>query len=74
MAAYQGGFHDGFYLSPQDAAAQGAGDVLGRTAGEELRRTMSIRPTVTVPLGYNFNVTLTQDITSLTPYQQEDIR
>jgi type IV secretion system protein TrbI len=74
MAAYQGGFHDGFYLSPQDAAAQGAGDVLGRTAGEELRRTMSIRPTVTVPLGYHFTVTLTQDITSLTPYPQEDIR
>jgi type IV secretory pathway VirB10-like protein len=73
MAAYQTGSYDhGFYLSPADAAAQGAGDVLGRAAGEELRRTMSIRPTVTVPLGYNFTVTLTQDITSLTPYQQQE--
>lgn len=75
MAAYNaGGYSNGFYLSPADAAAQGSGEVLGRAAGEELRRTMSIRPTVTVPLGYNFNVTLTQDITALTPYRQEDIR
>ncbi len=73
MAAYSSPFTSGFYLSPADAAAQGSGEVLGRAAGEDLRRTMSIRPTVTVPLGYRFNVTLTQDTAFPGPYRpQED--
>jgi type IV secretion system protein VirB10 len=62
MAAYQGAYggYDGFYLSPQDAAAQGAGQVLGQVIAEELRRKLRIRPTVTVPMGYNFIATFQQ--------------
>jgi type IV secretory pathway VirB10-like protein len=64
MAAYNSrGYNDGngYYLSPSDAAAQGFGDVMGQVVGQELRRTLQIRPTVGVPLGYRFNLTLVQD-------------
>jgi type IV secretion system protein TrbI len=71
MASYQGGSSDRFYLSPAEAATQGAGEGLGKAAGEELRRTLHIRPTVTVPLGYNFTVTLVQDYGFTGPYQEE---
>jgi type IV secretion system protein VirB10 len=52
----------GSYYSPEDAAMNGAGSVLGNTVGEDLRRSLSIRPTVVIRAGYPFNVTVTQDM------------
>jgi len=62
MATYQSSSYDGYgyQMSPQDAAAQGFGQVLGQVIGEELRRKLRIRPTVSVPVGYNFVATFQQ--------------
>lgn len=61
MATYSGhGYYGGYQLAPEDAAAQGFSQVLGEVIGEELRRKLRIRPTVTVPLGYNFIATVHQ--------------
>jgi type IV secretory pathway VirB10-like protein len=67
MATYsgRGGL---WYLTPEDAAAQGMGQVLGQATGEDLRRTMNIRPTVSVRAGYSFNVTVVQDLVFPSPY------
>ena len=61
MATYQTSYDGyGYQMSPQDAAAQGFGQVLGQVIGEELRRKLRIRPTVSVPVGYNFVATFQQ--------------
>ena len=62
MATYQSSSYDGYgyQMSPQDAAAQGFGQVLGQVIGEELRRKLRIRGTVSVPVGYNFVATFQQ--------------
>jgi type IV secretion system protein VirB10 len=61
-----------FYsYDPQEAAMSGAGNVLGRAVGEDLRRAMSIRPTVTIREAYPFTMTVTQDMTFPSPYPFE---
>jgi type IV secretory pathway VirB10-like protein len=61
--------HDGYYsYSPADAAVYGAGQVMGQAVAEDLRRNMRIRPTLTVPEGYVFNLMVTQDIVFPGPY------
>jgi type IV secretion system protein TrbI len=67
MATYAG--HEGlWYASPGDAATTGAGQVLGQATGEDLRRSMNIRPTVQIRAGYPFNVTVVQDLVFPGPY------
>jgi type IV secretion system protein VirB10 len=67
MATYAG--HGGLlYASPGDAATNGAGQVLGQATGEDLRRSMNIRPTVQIRAGYPFNVTVVQDLVFPAPY------
>ena len=67
MATYSG--HGGLlYASPEDAATNGAGQVLGQATGEDLRRSMNIRPTVQIRAGYPFNVTVVQDLVFPGPY------
>lgn len=67
MATYarRGG---GFYYAPEDAAINGAGSVMGRTIAEDLRRSLTIRPTVVIRAGYPFTVTVTQDMVFPGPY------
>jgi type IV secretion system protein TrbI len=67
MATYagRGGL---WYATPEDAAAQGTGQVLGQATGEDLRRSMNIRPTVQIRAGYPFNVTVVQDLVFPAPY------
>jgi type IV secretory pathway VirB10-like protein len=66
LAIYQrGGF---FTYSPGDAAAYGAGTVMGQAVAEDLRQAMRIRPTITVPEAYRFNVVMTQDAVFPGPY------
>lgn len=67
MATYagRGGL---WYATPEDAAAQGTGQVLGQATGEDLRRSMNIRPTVSVRAGYRFDVTVVQDLVFPAPY------
>jgi type IV secretory pathway VirB10-like protein len=66
LATYnRGGF---FSYSPEDAAVYGAGTVLGRAVGEDLRRVMHIRPTLTIREAYPFNVVVTQDAVFPGPY------
>ena len=57
-----------WYATPEDAATQGAGQVLGQATGEDLRRSMNIRPTVSVRAGYPFHVTVVQDLVFPAPY------
>jgi type IV secretory pathway VirB10-like protein len=67
MATY--GNRGNFYsYEPQEAAMSGAGQVLGRAVAEDLRRSMNIRPTVTVREAYPFTMTVTQDVTFPGPY------
>ena len=61
----RGGF---FTYSPQEAATAGVGQVLGQAVAEDLRQSMRIRPTITVPEAYRFNVVLTQDVVFPGPY------
>jgi type IV secretory pathway VirB10-like protein len=66
LATYNDG---GFYsYSPADAARYGAGQVMGQAVGEDLRQSMRIRPTLTVPEGYVFNLMITQDVMFPGPY------
>jgi type IV secretory pathway VirB10-like protein len=66
LAVHQRG---GFYTySPQEAATYGAGQVLGQAVAEDLRQSMRIRPTITVPEAYRFHVVLTQDVVFPGPY------
>ncbi len=58
----------GFAYSPEDAAMNGTGSVLGNTVGEDLRHTLTIRPTVVIRAGYPFTVTVTQDVVFPGPY------
>jgi type IV secretion system protein VirB10 len=41
---------------------------MGQAVAEDLRRNMRIRPTLTVPEGYVFNLMVTQDIVFPGPY------
>ncbi len=67
MATYSG--HGGvYYAAPGDAATYGSGQVLGQATGEDLRRSMNIRPTVQIRAGYPFNVTVVQDLVFPAPY------
>jgi len=59
----------GFYsYGPEDAATYGAGQVMGQAVGEDLRQQLRIRPTLTVPAGYVFNLLVSQDIVFPGPY------
>ena len=58
----------GFYYSPEDAAMNGAGSVMGQTVAEDLRSKLAIKPTVVIRAGYPFNVTVTQDMVFPAPY------
>jgi type IV secretory pathway VirB10-like protein len=66
LSLYRGGGF--FYASPEDALAYGAGQVLGRVTGEDLRRAMHIRPTLTIREGYPFAVQVMQDVVFPGPY------
>ena len=67
--AYAGGANGGYYVSPGQMAAMGAGQELGQvamghlgTANAETRPTIQIRP------GYNFRVMVTRDLVFSGPY------
>ena len=54
---------EAYYYSPEDAAINGSGPVMGQTYAEDLRQKLRIKPTVCHPgQAIPFNVTVTQDI------------
>jgi type IV secretory pathway VirB10-like protein len=50
------GHSSGYFYSPTQAAAQSFGSSTNEVIGQELRRVLNIRPTITVPLGQTFIV------------------
>jgi type IV secretory pathway VirB10-like protein len=55
-------------LSPQSIAAAATAEQLGQFGMEVARRDMNRQPTVTIPIGYRFNVRVQKDLVFTAPY------
>jgi type IV secretion system protein TrbI len=55
-------------LSPQSIAAAATAQQLGQFGMEVARRDMNRQPTVTIPIGYRFNVRVQKDLVFTAPY------
>jgi type IV secretion system protein VirB10 len=53
-------------------ATQALGQQMGELGIEIARKNMNIQPTITVPIGYRFNVRVSRDIVFEKPYSERD--
>jgi type IV secretory pathway VirB10-like protein len=68
---YGGGAYGGFYMSPGQMAAMGAGQELGQAAMNHVgNATAETRPTIQIRPGYNFRVMVTRDLVFSGPYHE----
>lgn len=68
---YSGGAYGGFYMSPGQMAAMGAGQELGQAAMSNVgNATAESRPTIQIRPGYNFRVMVTRDLVFSGPYHE----
>lgn len=68
---YAAGAYGGFYMSPGQMAAMGAGQELGQTAMSHIgEATAETRPTIRIRPGYNFRVMVTRDLVFSGPYHE----
>ena len=69
MYADGGGYGGGYYMSPGQMAAMGAGQQLGQAAMGHLgTATAEARPTIRIRPGYDFRVMVTRDLVFSGPY------
>jgi len=68
---YAGGATGGYYVSPSQMAAMGAGQELGQVGISHLgTATAETRPTIEIRPGYNFRVMVTRDLVFSGPYNE----
>ena len=68
---YAGGGYGGYYVSPGQMAAMGAGQQLSQAAMSHLgTATAEARPTIRIRPGYNFRVMVTRDLIFSGPYHE----
>jgi type IV secretory pathway VirB10-like protein len=68
---YAGGAYGGFYTSPGQMAAMGAGQELGQVAMSHVgNATVETKPTIQIRPGYNFRVMVTRDLVFAGPYHE----
>jgi type IV secretory pathway VirB10-like protein len=54
--------------------SQSLGQQLGQTGSAFIQRGMNVQPTLSRPIGYRFNISLTKDIVFPGPYKRRDAR
>lgn len=71
IASNQGESSSPYGLSNGQIASQAVGQQMGEMGMEITRRNMNIQPTITIPIGYRFNVRVNKDIVFEGPYVPE---
>jgi type IV secretion system protein VirB10 len=56
------------YPSNSQLATQALGQQLGQLGMEIARKNMNVQPTITIPVGYRFNIRVNRDVAFVEPY------
>jgi len=56
------------YPSNSQLASQALGQQLGQLGMEIARKNMNVQPTITIPIGYRFNIRVNRDVAFVEPY------